>query len=139
MNTDDLYANFTDEELENYKEEAKKRWGNTDAYKQSIERTKNWKKEDYQKVFEESGAIYNALVLLTKNGNDTTSTEAQAEIGKFYNHLRHFYEPTPEMFKGLGEMYITDTRFKAFFDKLDPSLAEYMKEGMAYFADNFGK
>lgn len=139
MNTNDLYVNFTDEELEQYKEEAKQKWGNTDAYKQSIERTKNWGKADYQKVFAESGAIYKALIELNKNGHGATSEEAQVEIGKFYNHLKHFYEPTPEMFRGLGEMYIADPRFKAFFDELDPNLAEYMKVGMAYFSDNLEK
>jgi len=40
---------FTDKQLENYKKEARKRWGNTDAYKQSVERTKHWTKEHYKR------------------------------------------------------------------------------------------
>ena len=34
---------------------------------------------------------------------------------------------------GLAEMYTTDARFKAKFDKIDPRLAEFMKEAVGVY------
>ena len=50
------------------------------------------------------------------------------------DHLRAFYEPRPELFRGLGEMYVSDPRFKANYESLASGLAEWMRAAMATFA-----
>lgn len=39
----------------------------------------------------------------------------------------HLYKPTPEMLRGLGELYTTDEAFIKFFHKIHPGLTDYMK------------
>ena len=41
----------------------------------------------------------------------------------------------PAAFKGLGEMYVGDPRFRERYDGRQPGLAEYMAAAMASFAD----
>jgi MerR family transcriptional regulator, thiopeptide resistance regulator len=45
-------------------------------------------------------------------------------------HMDYFWTPNPEQLVGLSELYNNDTRFKANFDKIDPRLAEFMREAV---------
>jgi hypothetical protein len=51
--------------------------------------------------------------------------------------LRTFYDPNPEMYRGLGEMYVADPRFTAFYDKYAEGLAPYMRDAMIAYADTY--
>src|SRR5690606_23873219 len=53
MQANDMFDPFTDEELDKLKEEARERWGESEAYKQSVERTRHWTKEDYDRIKKE--------------------------------------------------------------------------------------
>jgi hypothetical protein len=39
------------------------------------------------------------------------------------------------MYRGLAEMYVNDPRFKANYEKVAEGLAEYLRDGMIYYAD----
>ena len=64
-----------------------------------------------------------------------TSKEAQELIAEHYNALRTFYEPNFEMYRGLGQMYVDDPRFTAYYDRFAKGLALFMRDAMAYYAD----
>jgi DNA-binding transcriptional MerR regulator len=134
MKDDELYDGLDTKQMEAYAKEAKERWGKTDAWKQSQERTKNWTKADYQKIKEEGDKWMERFLLVVPNG--IKSPEVQALIAEHYNGLRKFYEPNLEMYRGLGSMYVDDSRFTAYYDKHQPGLAVFMKEAMHYFCDN---
>jgi hypothetical protein len=44
--------------------------------------------------------------------------------------MDYFWTPKLEQLVALAEVYSADTRFKANFDKIDPRLAEFMKEAV---------
>lgn len=117
--------------LGEYSEEAKRRWGNTEAYKQSQERVKNMSKEDREKIKKEGEDLMKEIASSMDKG--AASPEVQKLITKHYDSLRNFYEPTLEMYKGLGEMYVADGRFTAYFEKFAPGLAVFMKEAIDIF------
>lgn len=133
MSNDDMYGSFTKDELEKYKEEAKQRWGHTDAYKQSIERTKNWTKEDYKKVEEEGKKLTQSIAEHMNKGIE--SKEVQSLIEQHFNSLRQFYEPSYEMYRGLGKMYVEDHRFTRYYEKFRHGLAQFMCDAIAYYCD----
>lgn len=135
MQDDELYGNFTKEEAEKYAEEARQRWGNTDAYKQSQERVKKMGKEGLKKVMEAGQKLLHELAAEMKNGTDVKDAKVQALIARHYDGLRAFYEPNYEMYRGLAEMYVNDPRFKANYEKVAEGLAEYLRDGMIYYAD----
>ncbi|MCK9351925.1 MAG: MerR family transcriptional regulator [Candidatus Paceibacterota bacterium] len=135
MEDEELYGNFSKEEAEAYAKEARERWGNTDAYKQSRERVKKMGKEGMKKVLEESGKLTLEIVECMKAGEPATGERAQKLIARHYDGLRAFYEPNLEMYTGLAEMYVADERFKKNYEKVAEGLAEYMREGMVCFAE----
>jgi hypothetical protein len=46
-------------------------------------------------------------------------------------HMDHFWTPDDEQLLALSESYITDLRFRANFDELDPKLAEFIRDAVA--------
>ena len=123
MNDQDLYGAFSKDEMEAYAAEAKERWGNTDAYKQSQERVKKMGKEGLKKVMEESNQI--SAELAKNMDKDPADPIVQAIVDKHYKWLQAFYEPNLEIYQGLGEMYSNDPRFAANYEKVKPGLAKF--------------
>ena len=64
-----------------------------------------------------------------------TSPEAQEKMVQLHQSLQQFYDCPPEFLRNLGQMYVDDKRFTAYYDKFHPRLAVFMRDAMAYFAD----
>lgn len=136
MKNDDLYGGFTKKQMEEYKEEAKQRWGDTDAWKQSEEHTKHWTKTDYDRIAKQGAEWTAKMASLMEKGFAVDSPEIQEMIGQHYNALRTFYEPNYEMYRGLGQMYVDDPRFTAYYEKFGKGLAVFMRDAMVQFCDS---
>ena len=122
-----------DETINKYTEEARGRWGDTEAFRQSKERVRKMGKEGLKKVIEDNGSLTMEIALCMKGGEDAKSDRAQRLINKHYNGLRAFYEPNLGMYKGLAEMYIGDERFKANYEKVAQGLAQFMYDAMTHY------
>lgn len=133
--TNKNFQAFDDSKIEEYKKEAKQRWPKT--YAESEAKTSKYTKEDWDRIKAEAGEIYNGIANNMDKG--ISSEEVQNATDRFYKHLNQFfYTCNPEMFKGLGEMYVADERFTAFFENIKPNvgMAQFMRDAMAYYADN---
>ena len=137
MKDEELYDSFTKEEMEELAAEAKERWGNTAAYKESEQKMRNMTKEKMDLIKKEGDEILKIGASLIDR--DVHNKEVQDLILKHYKHLSNFYTPNPEMYKGLAEMYIGDTRFKEHFEKYHPKLPQFMHDAMLVFVGNQGK
>jgi DNA-binding transcriptional MerR regulator len=135
MNNNDLFGSFTTDQIDQYKEEAKQRWGDTQAYQQSVERTTHWTKADYDKVAKEGAAFTQKIADAMVAGLAVTSPEVQELIDQHYNAVRTFYEPNYEMYKGLGQMYVDDPRFKAYYEECAQGLAVFMRDAMLVYVE----
>ncbi len=133
MKDEELYGAFTKKEAEEYAEEARERWGNTDSYKQSTERVQNMTKEQLDKVVTDSETLTREIA--EHMDNDPASEAVQELIKRHYEGLRTFYEPTLEMYRGLAEMYVQDPRFTAFYEKYAAGLAQFMHDAMIAYCD----
>jgi DNA-binding transcriptional MerR regulator len=133
MDDTQLFGSFTDVQMEEYKEEAKKRWGNTEAWKQSQQRTKHWTKEDYARIAEEGNKFTSQLATLMDRGIE--DEEVQKMIGKHYEGIQTFYDCSYEMYRGLGQLYVDDGRFTAFYEKFRPGMAKFMQQAIAHYCD----
>lgn len=134
MTNKHAFGVFADTQMEEYKEEARKRWGNTEAYKQSAERTKHWTKEDYRRIAEEGTKFTEALAKLMDRG--IADEKVQQMIAKHYEGIKVFYDCPIEMYRNLGAMYVDDPRFSAYYDKFRAGMAAFMKDTIAYYCDN---
>lgn len=121
--------------VNDYKEEVKNRWGNTDAYKESAEKTKKYTKDDFKKIEEEAKKIY--LEFSNNMYRDVRDKEIKEIVKKWQDYItKYFYNCTTEILKGLGEMYVYDERFKKNIDKYKDGLAEYMSLAIKEYCSN---
>ncbi|MFA5831729.1 MAG: TipAS antibiotic-recognition domain-containing protein [Candidatus Paceibacterota bacterium] len=118
-----------------YEEEVRERWGDTEAYRQSREHVKKMGKDGLKKVLEESGKLTVEIAECMKAGERADGERTQKLIARHYDGLRAFYEPNLEMYRGLAEMYVADERFKQNYEKVAVGLAEYLKKGMTKYAE----
>lgn len=132
MNDEELYESFK-EHGEKYADEAKARWGNTDAYKQSAERVAKMSKEDMIAIKKAADQLMQDIAANMSFG--AGSKEIQKLIGKHYDALRKFYEPNLKMYRGLADMYVADPRFTAYYEKYAKGLALFMRDAMHIYAD----
>ncbi|MCC7432787.1 MerR family transcriptional regulator [Candidatus Peregrinibacteria bacterium] len=137
MEDQELYGNFDSEEMDKYAAEAKQRWGNTDAYKQSQERVKKMGKAGLKKAMEAGEALCRELAAVMDL--DPTDDKVQALIARHYDGLRNFYEPNLEIYRGLAEMYVADVRFTAYYEKFAPGLATFLSRGMMIYCERMSE
>ena len=117
---------------EEYKEEAKERWGDTDAYKESNRKTSKYGKEDWEEISKDSARIYKGFA--DNMDKEVSSPEVQHFVQEWQNHItKYFYNCTKEILAGLGEMYVADERFTKNIDKYGEGLAEFMSKAIYYY------
>lgn len=132
MTNDEIKAMFSGFDPEKYEVEAKARWGNTDAYKESARRTKGYTKEDWERYREEAKRVDDALVALMRANVPVTAPEVQQQVLEHRLLIdRWFYPCGTEMHKDLGAMYVADERFKANLDRHAPGYAKYLSDAIA--------
>ena len=126
MSEEEMFEGFDPKEHE---AEAEQRWGETDAYKESKRRTAKYNKQDWQAIKQEVAAIYQKLAALLDKGVPADSVAAMNASEEHRQHItRWFYSCSKVIHKGLGEMYTSDPRFMATFEKIKKGLAQYVCE-----------
>ena len=115
----------------NYETEARERWGNTDAYREYEQKTKNHTKEKWAEANDGLMAIFAEFAALKNSGASANSAEAQALVAKLQAHITaNCYTCTDEILAGLGKMYVADERFKKNIDKYGEGTAEFVAEAI---------
>ena len=117
--------------MKNYETEVRSRWGNTDAYREHEQKTKNYTKEKWAEANDGLMAIFAEFSMCKNSGVSTDSAEAQALVAKLQAHITtHYYICTDEILAGLGKMYVADERFKKNIDKYGEGTAEFAAEAI---------
>ena len=112
--------------IKKYKIEVRSRWGNTDAYREHEQKTKNYTKEKWAEANNGLMAILAEFSACKNSGASTDSAEAQALVAKLQAHITaNYYTCTDEILAGLGKMYVADERFKKNIDKYGEGTAEF--------------
>jgi len=120
--------------MKNYETEARERWGNTDAYREHKQKTKNYTKEKWAEANDGLMAVFAEFAALKENGASADSAEAQALVAKLQAHItENYYTCTDEILASLGRMYVADERFKKNIDKYGKGTAEFVEEAIAVY------
>ncbi|MER5911666.1 MerR family transcriptional regulator [Streptomyces sp. NPDC001982] len=131
LTPEERFEVFGDKDPEQYAEEAEQRWGGTDAYAESQRRAARYTKDDWKRLQAEVDAWSERYAALVSAGEPPTG-EAAMDLAE--EHRRHiskwFYDCPYDMHRCLGEMYVSDERFKAFYDSMGPGVAEHLKEAI---------
>jgi len=118
--------------MTNYETEARSRWGNTDAYREHEQKTKNYAKEKWAEANEGLLAIFAEFAACKNRGMSSDSDEALALVNNLQSHItENYYTCTDEILAGLGKMYVADERFKKNIDKYGEGTAEFAADAIA--------
>ena len=85
---------------------------------------------------DEGNRIYMDIVARIEAGESPTSSDVQAILIRWHNHLRYFYEPTLDVLRGLGELYNTHPDFIANFQQMHPDLPQYLQDAIGQYVDD---
>lgn len=125
---------FDNTDFEKYKAEAREKWGNTDAYKEHEEKTKDYSKDNFNNLTEGMNNIFAQLAICMKNGKMPDSDEVQSLVKQLqYFITENCYTCTNQILAGLGQMYVCDERFRNNIDKHADGTAEFASKAIEFY------
>ncbi len=134
MSRKKLFKPFSEAKQKQYEREIRLEHG-PDNVNESVRRWGSYTSVEKDAILEEGNAIYSAIVDALEAGTPHNSGEVQALMARWHDHLRYFYEPTPDILRGLGELYNTHPDFQKNFAAMHTHLAEYMREAIDWYVD----
>lgn len=118
-----------------YAKEVKERFGDTEAYTESEEKTKKYGKEQWKEIDAESKKLLKAFA---DNMDKTPDSEEIQKLVKEWQSFitKSFYKCTNEILQGLGMMYVGDERFKKNIDSNGEGTAEFISKAIEIYCLN---
>ncbi len=108
--------------------EAEKRWGGTDAWQQSQQRTAGLTEDDWVRVKDDGEAFLDALAEAKRAGVTPGSPQANELAARHRASIEQFYDCGDEMHRCLVQMYLADERFTRYYDDVEPGLAQFLHD-----------
>lgn len=123
------FQEFDTTSIERYAAEVKERWGGTDAYRESQARTARYTRGDFHTQRAEMESIFARFAAL--RSTSPAAPEVQALVGEWQRFITdHYYTCTKEILAGLGQMYVSDDRFRENLDRHGPGTADFMSRAI---------
>jgi len=117
--------------MDQYEDEVRERWGDTQAYAQSQSRTSKYTHEDFAAAKVDQEAATELFVYAFGNSLSPDSGKAQAAVVAHRAAIsKWFYDCSIEMQKNLALMYVQDPRFKKYYDGRVNGLAQYVHDAI---------
>ena len=114
-----------------YADEARERWGNTDAHRESERRDAVRTPEQQNEALAEMDAILQAFA--EARMLNAAYARAQALVARLKAHITQRHYPcTDEILAGLGVMYAQDARFQRNIDRFGEGTAAFMSRAIAH-------
>lgn len=132
MSKKKLFEGFTAEEQQRYEQEASEKYG-AEIVQASMKLWNSYTKDQQADIMQAGKAIYQDM--LAAMGQGATNDTVQAIVARWHEHLRYFYEPTPEILRGLGHRYHDDPAFHANFADLHPDLPAFLEQAITHYCD----
>ncbi|MGJ6964812.1 MerR family transcriptional regulator [Streptosporangium sp. G11] len=130
---------FGDFVPEDHDEEARRRWGHTDAWRQSRARTAAMTKADWTHFTEEAAQTVRDFAEAYLAGLPADGQRAMELAEHHRAHItRWCYDCSYDIHRGLGDMYVADPRFAAVYEAAATGLTAYIRDAIHANADRAG-
>lgn len=131
LTAEEMLEVFGENDPTQYADEVQERWGDTDAYQQSQQRTSTYTKDDWIKIKAEQEAAGSRFAAALAAGQPADS-EAAMDAAEQNRLLidRYFYDLSRQAHVGLAQMYLTDPRFRQTYEDIAPGLAQYVHDAI---------
>ena len=133
MSEKSYFEGFSEEEQEKYAQEAEELY-DAESVRESNRKWKAYSAAKKESIMAEGKAVYTDMIAAMPNG--AASAEVQAIVERWRRHLEYFWTPNLDQLIGLANGYNDDPRFKANFDKMQPGLAQFMREAVSIYVSN---
>ena len=136
MKGENVMSAFDNSELEQYKAEAKEKWGKTEAYKEYTEKTKNHSKDQFAGMAEGLNALFGEFAACRQAGETPDSAPVQTLVKKLQDYItENYYICTREILAGLGQMYVLDERFQKNIDQNGEGTAAFASAAIKIYCE----
>ena len=124
------FSAFDTKKIDEYSKRAKEQWGNSEAYREFEEKSKDRTKEDEQDIMKEFMKIFAEFGELKSMQPD--AKEVQEQVCKLKDYItKHFYNCTDDILMCLGKMYAGGGEFTQNIDSVGgDGTAEFTAEAI---------
>ena len=114
-----------------YEDEARTRWGSTDAFAEAGTRTKRYSADDWKAIKAEQSAIYGDAYAALRAGKVPSDGEVMDIAERHRLSIdRWFYPCSHKMHQGLAAMYEGDERFRQSIDAHGEGLTPFLADAI---------
>lgn len=132
---ENLFAGFNPSQ---YEEEARQRWGTSEAFTESKKRTTRYTADDWKALKTEQAAIYDAAHSALKAGKVPSDAVVMDVAERHRMSIdRWFYPCSHQMHRGLASMYESDERFRQAIDSYGEGLTSFLAEAIHANAERY--
>lgn len=135
MKGENIMKAFDHTAFDQYKQEARERWGQTPAYQEHTEKTKHYTNEKWSALTGDMDQIMAAFAACLQAGHSPASAPAQELVKALQNHItKNYYHCTNPILLGLSQMYVSDDRFRQNIDRHGKGTAAFICEAVGVYA-----
>ena len=136
LTPDEMKEVFGEFDPAQHAEEAERRWGETEAYRESQRRASSYDKAKWLEIGGEADAINAGFAAARAAGEPPAGPVAMDLAERHRQHIsRWFYECGYDIHRGLAEMYVADPRFAQTYESVAPGLSGYIRDAILANAD----
>lgn len=107
---------FDTKKIDEYTKRAKEQWGQSDAFKEFEQKSKDWTDDDQQDIINDFIRLFEEFGTMKELA--PSEAKVQAQVKKLQDYItEHFYNCTNEILLGLGKMYTGGGEFTENIDK----------------------
>lgn len=132
MTAEEMFEGLDKAQVDEWTKEAYEKYDKA-LVDESVRRTSKYTKEDWVRIMAEGKKNHDDIAALMDKG--PADPEVQRLIGEWHAMIcKYYYECTMEIFRGLGELYVNDPRFKANYEQIKPGMAQFMHDAIMIYA-----
>lgn len=111
--------------------EARRRWGDTETYRESERRTSKYTQKDFEAAKKDQETATEMFVQAFGNSLPVQSEHTQNAVRAHREAItKWFYPCSVQMQKNLALMYLEDSRFKEYYEGRVRGLAQYVHDSI---------
>ncbi len=122
------------EQQKQYEREARLQYGPAEV-NETIGRWNSYGKARQDEIMAEGNQIYADLADAMQAGKSAGDREVTDILDRWQQHLRHFYEPSLDRLRGLGQLYNSSPDFIANFQNIHHDLPAYLEQVIEAYVD----
>lgn len=134
MSKKGMFEGFSEEQEKEYEREARLQY-DPNLVNESYRRWNSYSQAEKDAILAEGNLIYSSIAEAMETGKAANDEGVQQWVERWHHHIRNWYEPTLDILRGLSELYTTDPRFMANFEKINANLPNYLKEAIVEYVD----